>query len=77
MSFRYVLEDLTEAELLDIDRRERLPNCSVTRYRAGERAMELVAFADTGAVDRFGAEHTEEPSKGERGEAAAGVHGDG
>lgn len=78
MSFRYVLEDLTEAELLDIDKRERLPNCSVTRYRAGDRAMELVSFADTGAVDRFGAEHTEEPSKGERsGETAAGVHGDG
>ena len=78
MSFRYVLEDLTEAELLDIDKRERLPNCSVTRYRAGDRAMELVSFADTGALDRFGAEHTEEPSKGERsGETAAGVHGDG
>ena len=78
MSFRYVLEDLTEAELLDIDKRERLPNCSVTRYRAGERAMRLVAFADTDAVDRFGAEHTEEPSKGERsGAAAAGVDVDG
>ena len=78
MSFRYVLEDLTEAELLDIDKRERLPNCSVTRYRAGGRGMELVSFADTDAVDRFGAEHTEEPSKGERsGETAAGVHGDG
>lgn len=78
MSFRYVLEDLTEAELLDIDKRERLPNCSVTRYRGAERAMELVAFADTEAVDRFGAEHTEEPSKGERsGAAAAGEDVDG
>ena len=78
MSFRYVLEDLTEAELLDIDKRERLPNCSMTTYRAGERAMQLVGFAETEAVDRFGAERTEEPTKGERsGEAAAAVHGDG
>jgi broad specificity phosphatase PhoE len=33
--FRYVLEELTERELLDIDRREPIANCSVTRYEAG------------------------------------------
>jgi broad specificity phosphatase PhoE len=37
--FRYVLEELTEQELLDIDRREFIANCSVTRYEAGSGAM--------------------------------------
>jgi broad specificity phosphatase PhoE len=32
--FRYVLEDLTERELLDIDKRQPIANCSVTRYQA-------------------------------------------
>jgi broad specificity phosphatase PhoE len=66
MSFRYVLENLTEQELLDIDKNERLPNCSLTTYRRGDGAMELDSFADTGAVDRSQAERTTEPSKSER-----------
>jgi len=66
MSFRYVLENLTEQELLDIDKRERLPNCSMTTYRSGDGAMDLVTFADTEAVDRSQAERTAEPSKSER-----------
>ena len=66
MSFRYVLGNLTEQELLDIDKRERLPNCSMTSYRIGDRAMDLVAFADTEAVDRSSAERTAEPTKSER-----------
>jgi broad specificity phosphatase PhoE len=66
MSFRYVLEDLTEQELLDIDKEQRLPNCSVTTYRSDGRRMELVTFADTEAVDRSAAATTAEPSKTER-----------
>ena len=66
MSFRYVLEDLTEQELLDIDKRERLPNCSMTTYRRADTGMELVSFADTSAVERSDAERTDEPSKSER-----------
>ena len=66
MSFRYVLESLTEQELLDIDKRERLPNCSMTTYRRGDRALELASFADTGAVDRSRVDRTAEPSKSER-----------
>ncbi|WP_255992247.1 histidine phosphatase family protein [Chitinolyticbacter albus] len=31
--FRYLLERLDEREILDIDRRGDVPNCSVTRYR--------------------------------------------
>jgi broad specificity phosphatase PhoE len=66
MSFRYVLENLTEQELLDIDKRERLPNCSMTTYCAADRTMDLVTFADTQAVDRSAAEPTAEPTKSER-----------
>src|SRR4051794_1031077 len=35
MVFRYVLEGLTEQELLEIDRREQIANTSVTRYEEG------------------------------------------
>lgn len=66
MGFRYVLEHLTEQELLDIDKRERLPNCSMTTYRLGDGLMDLVAFAGTEAVDRSTAERTAEPTKAER-----------
>ncbi|MGY1811415.1 histidine phosphatase family protein [Blastococcus sp. SYSU D00820] len=66
MVFRYVLEELTEQEVLAIDRRERVANTSVTRYEAGEGALRLVAF---NAVDHLAAadEHvTEEPHAAER-----------
>jgi hypothetical protein len=51
--FRYVLEGLTEQELLDIDRRERVANTSVTTYetRAGE--LHLVRF---NGIDHLAAE---------------------
>ena len=66
MSFRYVLENLTEEELLEVDKKQRLPNCSITTYRATPRGMELTSFADTTAVDRSAAATTAEPSKTER-----------
>jgi broad specificity phosphatase PhoE len=66
MSFRYVLENLTEQERLQIDKDERLPNCSVTTYRESDGTLELASFADTEAVDRSEAEQTEEPTKTER-----------
>jgi broad specificity phosphatase PhoE len=66
MSFRYVLENLTEQELLDIDKNERLPNCSMTTYSSSDGRLELLKFADTEAVDRSTAAATAEPSKAER-----------
>jgi broad specificity phosphatase PhoE len=66
MSFRYVLENLTEQELLDIEGEQPLPNCSVTTYRAGDEGPDLVSYADTTAVDQAEAETTTEPSKSER-----------
>jgi broad specificity phosphatase PhoE len=45
MVFRYVLEELTEQELLEIDGREQIANTSVTRYEEGPGAsLELVEF---------------------------------
>jgi broad specificity phosphatase PhoE len=67
MSFRYVLENLTEPELLDIDRSEPLPNCSMTRYHEQDGRLRLDQFADTGAVDAAAAAPTtDEPSKTDR-----------
>lgn len=51
MSFRYVLEGLTEEELLEIDRTSHIPNASLTTYRRSEAGLELVRFADTSVVD--------------------------
>jgi broad specificity phosphatase PhoE len=52
MSFRYVLEDLTEQQMVDVDLAVALPNCSLTRYDATPDGLSLSAFADTSAVDR-------------------------
>ena len=62
MVFRYVLEELSEQDLLAVDRDEQVGNASVTRYEAdGDGELRLVAFND---VDHLVAEDedvTEEP----------------
>lgn len=63
MTFRYVLEGLSEEELLRIDREEPLPNTSMTSYRRDGDLFELVRFADTTAVDDH-ADVTDEASQG-------------
>jgi broad specificity phosphatase PhoE len=62
MTFRYVLEGLSEERLLEIDRDEALPNASLTTYRREGELLELVRFADTAAVDAD--EVTDEASQG-------------
>ena len=42
--FRYVLERLGEAELLQLNRENELSNCSVTTYHSPGDVLELVAF---------------------------------
>jgi broad specificity phosphatase PhoE len=44
MVFRYVLEELDEQHLLEIDRHEQVANTSVTRYRAAGESWSLQAF---------------------------------
>lgn len=68
LAFRYVVEGLDEATLLDIDRGTRIGNVSLTKYkRRGER-LELVAFADDSVLRHSPTEETEEPSRAGRGE---------
>jgi broad specificity phosphatase PhoE len=69
MSFRYVLEGLTEQQLLDIDRSETIPNASMTTYRRGDDGLELDSFADTSVVDAGESEVTHEPSDHEKASA--------
>lgn len=62
MVVRYVLEELTEQELLAVDREEQVANASITRYeRADDGELVLTEF---NAVDHLVADHekvTEEP----------------
>jgi broad specificity phosphatase PhoE len=62
MVFRYVLEDLTERELLDVDGREQVANASVTRYETGAGGeLELVAFNLVDHLVAHDEDITEEP----------------
>ncbi|WP_205304808.1 histidine phosphatase family protein [Nocardioides sp. 616] len=71
MSFRYVLEEVAEQDLLELDRKIQIPNASVTTYRRSGDHLELVDFADTAAVDKAEAAVTREPSQGGRGDEQA------
>jgi broad specificity phosphatase PhoE len=64
MSARFVLEALTEEELLEADRGDPLANCSLTTYVArAEGGVQLRQYNDTEAVERSEeAPVTEEPS---------------
>ncbi len=47
MLFRYVLDELDEGALLDLDRQVQIANTAVTTYRFAEGRAELVAFNDS------------------------------
>lgn len=65
LSFRYVLEGLSEQEILELDGSVDLPNASMTTYRRDGEVFALESFADTSAVDAGDAEVTHEtPQKG-------------
>jgi broad specificity phosphatase PhoE len=67
MVFRYVLEELTEQQLLEVDKKEQVANASITRYETGpDGELELVAF---NVVEHLLAQHedvTEEPDAAPR-----------
>jgi broad specificity phosphatase PhoE len=66
MVFRYVLEELTEQELLEIDGEHRVANTSLTRYETEDGELRLVQF---NAVDHLAAEDedvTKEPHAAEQ-----------
>jgi broad specificity phosphatase PhoE len=66
MSYRYVLDGLTEDQLMEIDRTTRLGNVSMTIYHRPDGELELDVFGDTSIVDAASAETTAEPSVHER-----------
>jgi len=66
LCMRYLLEAMTEAEILDIDRRGDVANCSVTEYRLDHAAgpngeLKLARFNFTAPLERAGAPVTREP----------------
>jgi broad specificity phosphatase PhoE len=71
MSFRYVLEDLTEQQVVDVELGTALPNCSMTTYVGGPDGLSLSSFADTSAVDRAPEADvtTEPPASGRQADA--------
>ena len=62
MSFRYVLEGLSEEQLMEVDRSSRVGNVSLTTYTRLDCELELEAFGDTSIVDAAEAATTAEPS---------------
>lgn len=62
MSIRYVLDGLSEDQLMEIDRTSRVGNASLTTYRRPKGVLELEAFGDTSIVDARATEVTAEPS---------------
>ena len=61
MNFRFVLEGLTERELLAVDAGPPLVNCSLTRYVRGPHGLALEVFNDPQTVASMGEKVTKEP----------------
>lgn len=63
MAFRYVLESLTEEDVLEADRGTPLANCSLTVYRRGADGLDLQVYGAVDHLEESPAETThEEPT---------------
>jgi broad specificity phosphatase PhoE len=71
MTVRYVLEELSEEQLLDIDRTSPLPNASLTVYDRVDDGFVLRRFGDATAVERVDADVTRERDPREPGDQEA------
>jgi broad specificity phosphatase PhoE len=71
MAFRYVLEGISEADLLAIDRSEPIPNCSFTVFELGPGGPRLRDFAVLDGIDIDRTEVTAEPSNSQVQEGTA------
>jgi broad specificity phosphatase PhoE len=58
---RYVVEGMTEAEVLDVDRRGDVANCSLTEYELDGDVMRLVRYNDVTHLEALGEPVTSEP----------------
>lgn len=69
LSFRYILEQLTEKDILAIDREAEVANCSLTRFEAdpdaGAGRPRLVSWNETAPVEVAGEPVTHEPDHAE------------
>jgi hypothetical protein len=66
--FRYVLEGMNEAAVLELDRTVEVPNASTTTYRRGPAGVpELLEYASSAMVEARGAAPTHEPVHAGRG----------
>ncbi|MDX6326389.1 MAG: hypothetical protein QOK15_2743 [Nocardioidaceae bacterium] len=70
MSFRYVLEGLSEPELLEVDREVDIGNVSLTTYDRTDEGLTLSRFADASIVEDAEADVTHEASSSEVHEGA-------
>lgn len=61
MVARYALEELTEAQILHVDRHEQVPNTGVVRYDYVDGVARLRAAGDVSHLDEQDAPVTEEP----------------
>ena len=62
MVFRYVLEELTEQELLAVDKEEQVANASLTRYeRTDDGGFRLIAFNEVEHIVAEAEDVTKEP----------------
>ena len=61
MVMRYVLEDLTEQQVLEIDSSEVVANAAVTTYAGADGALRLHRFNDASHLETSDAPVTEEP----------------
>jgi broad specificity phosphatase PhoE len=61
MLFRYVLEELDEAAVLELDATQQLANTGLIRYRFTDGTAHLEGAGDTTHLDRRDARRTEEP----------------
>jgi broad specificity phosphatase PhoE len=62
MVFRYVLEELSEQELMEVDRDEQVANASLTRYdRDADGNLHLTSFNEVDHLTAEAEEVTEEP----------------
>jgi broad specificity phosphatase PhoE len=67
MVFRYVLEELTEQELLAVDQEEQVANASLTRYdRDADGNLRLTSFNEVDHLTAEAEEVTEEPDAAPR-----------
>lgn len=64
LAFRYVLEGLEAARVLELQKEEPVANCSMTRYVDRDGSLTIVARDDVSAIDDD-AEVTREPGRAE------------